>query len=405
VLISVGMPGELIITRKESSRTELDDSSLESRPAVEGVAALLSAIVDSSHDAIVSKTLDGIITSWNRSAELMFGYTAREAIGRSIRMIIPTDRQAEEDYVLSQIRRGETVDHFETVRVTKDGSEIDISLTISPVRDSNGFIVGASKIARDITDRKRLEREREELLAREQLARQQADDAVKVRDEFIAIAAHELRNPLNVLHLCLQMLHRTSRHPEKAAEVPLIAEKSQAQLDRFSALVDRLLDVTRARSGNFDLNREKFSLAGLVNEIAERFRSENPRAAITVEVSPDIEGNWDRLRIDQVVTNLVSNALRYGGVNPIKVGAYVEQRDAVLMVRDHGTGISPDNIARVFELFERIAPDRKNKGLGIGLWITKRIVEEHGGKITVESELGEGSTFIVRLPLENPAAD
>jgi PAS domain S-box-containing protein len=399
------MPGESIFAKEDSVQNDFDDASLRLTPAADGVAALLSAIVNSSHDAIVSKTLDGIITSWNRSAELLFGYTAQEAIGQSIRMIIPPERQAEEDYVLSQIRRGELVDHFETVRVSKDGRRLDISLTISPVRDSRGVIVGASKIARDITDRKRLEREREELLAREQHARQRADEAVKVRDEFIAIAAHELRNPLNVLHLCLQMLHRASRHPEKALEVPAIAEKSQAQLDRFSALVDRLLDVTRARSGNFDLHPERFNLGGLVTEVAERFRSEYPRTAITVEVDANIEGDWDRLRIDQVVTNLVSNALKYGGGKPIRVGAYVQDRDALLMVRDHGTGISPDNIERVFELFERIAPDRKNKGLGIGLWITKRIVEEHGGRITVESELCKGSTFIVRLPLENPAAD
>ena len=398
------MSREPIFAKKESMRNEFDESSLQSMAAAEGVAALLSAIVNSSHDAIVSKTLEGIITSWNRSAEMLFGYTAQEAIGQSIRMIIPPERQAEEDYVLSQIRRGELVDHFETVRVTKDGRRLDISLTISPVRDSRGFIVGASKIARDITDRKRLEREREELLVREQIAREQADAAVKVRDEFIAIAAHELRNPLNVLHLCLQMLHRASRHPEKAAEVPLIAEKSQAQLDRFSALIDRLLDVTRARSGNFDLHPERFNLSALVAEVAERFKSEYPGIAITLEAAPDIEGNWDRLRMDQVVTNLVSNALKYGDGKPIQIAAQVRGRHAVLAVRDHGIGISPDNIGRVFELFERIAPDRKNKGLGIGLWITKRIVEEHGGKITVESQPGRGSSFIVRLPLGDPAA-
>jgi PAS domain S-box-containing protein len=384
-------------------RNELDLPSLECRPAPEGVSALLSAIVDSSHDAIVSKTLDGIITSWNRSAEVLFGYTAREAIGQSIRMIIPPERQAEEDYVLRQIRRGEKIDHFETVRVAKDGRRIDISLTISPVRDSHGFIVGASKIARDISERKRLEREREDLLERERIARKQADEAVRVRDEFIAIAAHELRNPLNVLHLSLQVLHRACGHPEKAAQIPAIAEKSQAQLDRFTALIDRLLDVTRARSGNFDLNRETFKLTELVTEIAERFRSENPGAAIMLETEPNIEGNWDRLRIDQVVTNLVSNALKYGGGKPILVSARVEGGDAVVVVRDQGAGISPDNVARVFGLFERITSDSKSKGLGIGLWITKRIVEEHRGTVQVESELGKGSAFTVRLPLQNQA--
>ncbi|HVB59140.1 MAG TPA: PAS domain S-box protein, partial [Candidatus Acidoferrales bacterium] len=154
-------------------RDKFDEISSEAKLGLDRLGSLLSSIIDSSHDAIVSKTLDGIITSWNPTAEVMFGYTAHEAIGKSIRLIIPSDRQAEEDYVLAQIRRGEKVDHFETVRQTKDCRRIDISLTVSPIRDARGLVVGASKIARNISERKKLERERETLLEREKTAHEQ----------------------------------------------------------------------------------------------------------------------------------------------------------------------------------------------------------------------------------------
>ncbi len=377
----------------------------ESNDGQIAVRALLSAIVDSSHDAIVSKTLDGIITSWNGGAEAMFGYRAAEVIGKSIRLIIPSDRQAEEDYVLSRIRRGLRVDHFETVRQRKDGSFLDISLTVSPVRGAQGTIIGASKIARDITERKRFEREREQLLAQEQTARMRLNEALKARDQFIAVAAHELRNPLNVLHLTLQLLQRACRDPQRSAQALALAEKSQLHFDRFASLVDRLLDVARARSGNLDLYREDLSLSGLLVEVASRFKAERPDILITVETGPDIRGSWDKLRIDQALTNLISNAVKYGGDKPIAIAAAADAGDAVITIRDRGIGISAPDLPRVFELFERVAPGSEGGGFGIGLWITRRIVEAHGGTLRVESEPGVGSTFTVRLPMNARSTD
>jgi len=377
-----------------------DDFAPQSKPARIAARPLLSAIIDSSHDAIVSKTLDGIITSWNAGAETMFGYRAEEVIGKSIRLIIPRDRQAEEDFVLGEIRRGGRVDHFETVRQRKDGSLFDISLTISPIRDEQGTIIGASKIARDITEKKRIEREREQLLAQEQKARMQLNEALKARDQFIAVAAHELRNPLNVLHLTLQLLQRACRDPGKSAQTLALAEKTQLHFDRFAVLVDRLLDVTRARSGTLDLYREYLNLSDVVGEIASRFKAEHPGASMSVEIEPEILGSWDKLRIDQVLTNLVSNAVKYGGDKPIAIAATANDGHATITISDNGIGIPAQDLPRIFDLFERVAPDSESAGLGIGLWITKRIVEAHGGTVHAESKPGIGSTFTVRLPID-----
>jgi PAS domain S-box-containing protein len=344
---------------------------------------LLSLIVSSSDDAIISKTLDGIITSWNVAAEKMFGYASAEVVGKSIRLIIPADRQTEEDFVLDRIRRGEQVDHFETIRQTKDGRMLNISLTVSPLRDAHGIIIGASKIARDITAKKRMENELE-------VTRRRLAEALASRDQFFAVAAHELRNPLNVLSVLWQI-----RDPALSERV---IEKSQVQLGRLNSLIDRLLDISRLRSGTFELDRQKFDLGILIKEVAGRFATIHPDLQISFQCDTRIEGNWDRLRIDEVLTNLVSNAVKYGMKNPIEVSASANTDHAVMVVRDHGIGISADDLKRIFEPFERVEELSQVKGLGMGLWITKQVVEAHGGTILVESEPGHGSAFVVRLP-------
>ncbi len=351
--------------------------------------ALLSSIIASSDDAIVSKTLDGIVTSWNAAAERMFGYTAQEMIGQSIRRIIPVELQTEEDYVLGQLRRGLKVDHFETVRQTKDGRRLNISLTVSPIKDAEGVVVGASKIARDITEKIEMEQQRETAL--EKLA-----EAVNSRDEFIAIAAHELRNPLNVMTLLFRVLQRTTGSSAPGAS---LIENARGQLARLSSLLDRLLDVSRIRSGTFDLYPEKVELTSVIQEVVRRCAMDKPSSTIETRLESPVEGIWDRLRIDQVITNLVSNAIKFGEGKPVRVGVSADGNEAVITVSDEGIGISGENVNRVFERFERGDARMSSEGMGLGLWIASQIVKAHNGTIAVESELGKGSTFTVRLPI------
>jgi PAS domain S-box-containing protein len=358
--------------------------------------ALLVAIIESSDDAIVSKTLDGVIQSWNHAAEVMFGYTAAEATGRNIKLIIPPELRYEEDEILAKLRRGERIAHYETIRRTKDGRDLNISLTVSPIKDASGRVVGASKVARDITERKSLERDRERLLQWERDTRKQLSEAVNARDEFIAVAAHELRNPLHVVHLTLQLLQRASSEFPRIAE---LVEKSRFQLQRLNTLIERLLDVTRIRSGTFELFRENFDLSVLMREVVARFANEPQAMPIALELDAPISGNWDRLRIDQALTNLLSNAVKYGSQKPVRISASSDGSQVAVKVRDEGIGIGEEELPRIFDRFERLSARSGREGLGLGLWIAKIIVKAHGGAILAESEVGKGSVFTVTLPL------
>ena len=412
-----------------------EETSLEpQKTGSNGLISLLAAIVDSSDDAIVSKTLEGVITSWNSGAERMFGYTAAEAVGRHITLIIPPERYAEEEHVLACIRRGEMIRHFETVRRAKDGRLLDISLSVSPVKDADGRIIGAAKLAREITEWKRMERERNDFLVREQaalqeaqranrllneqvellreevLARQRAEaklaEALDARDEFIAVAAHELRNPLNVSVLTLQVLHRASSDPSRFPQMHVLAEKLEGQLRRLSEFINRLFDMTQIRARGLELYRETFDICDLIKEVAAKFAVTHSNIKISLDLKTSIEGTWDRMRIDQALTNLMSNAIKYGRQRPITVSALVDGCDAVVRVEDQGIGVSREVLERIFDRFARGAHGPRTEsrgshkdGLGLGLWITKKIVDAHGGTILAESEPDKGTVFTMRLPL------
>ena len=366
------------------------------------VATHLAAIIASSDDAIVSKTLEGIITSWNPAAQRIFGYTADEAIGQSIRLIIPKERWAEEDDVLARVGRGERVDHFETVRRAKDGRMVNISLMVSPVKDQSGKIVGASKVARDITERKRAEAELERLLASEKESRRQAEEASRLKDEFLAVVSHELRSPLNAITgwASLLMMRPLDDQTKHAIETILRNAETQTQL------VADLLDVSRIVTGHLRLSVRSFQLIPVIEAAIEVVRPGADAKSIRIETALDktagpIAGDPDRMQ--QIFWNLLSNAVKFtqkGGRIQVRmqhVGSHVE-----IVVSDTGRGIDPKLLPFVFERFRQgdSSTTREHGGLGLGLAIVRHLVELHGGVVSARSEgQGQGAEFTVQLPV------
>jgi PAS domain S-box-containing protein len=319
--------------------------------------ARLAAIIDSSDDAIVSKTLDGVIITWNRSAERIFGWSAAEAVGRHITMMIPEERRFEEDEVLARLRRGETVDHFETVRVTKSGERRNISLTVSPIRNAAGRIIGASKIARDITERRRMEEERERLLAREREARAQAEALNRTKDVFLATVSHELRTPLNAIFGWARLLQTTEMdEATRTHAVGAIVRGAAAQ----AQLIEDLLDLSRIVTGRMRLDFGRLDLGVVIEAAVDTVR---PAAAakeialttaLDVSVGPTV-GAADRLQ--QVVWNLVSNAVKFtprGG--RVEVSLRRVNGSAEIVVTDTGEGIAPEVLPYVFDQFRQAGP-------------------------------------------------
>ncbi len=358
------------------------------RKLAEEAQARLAAIVESSEDAIVSKTLDGVIRSWNAGAERLFGYTASEVIGKHITIIIPSERHDEESAILGRIREGKRVEHFETVRITKDGRRIDISLTVSPVRDSEGRVIGASKVARDITERKRAD----EILR----------DADRKKDEFIALLAHELRNPLAPLRNGLQVLRLVSGG---AGAADRAREMMDRQLSHMVRLVDDLLDISRINQNKMELRRSRVTLADIVNSAVETAQPVIDEARhelfVTLPARQTIL-DADPTRLAQVFSNLLTNSAKYterGG--RIWLSAERAESAVRVTVRDTGIGIPKESLPKIFDMFSQVdrSIERSTGGLGIGLALVKGLVEMHGGSVSVASEgQGMGTTFVVTLP-------
>lgn len=364
------------------------------REQTERAARRLAAIVESSEDAIVSKDLNGIITSWNLAAERMFGYTSAEMVGESIRTIIPADHQDEEDDVLARIRRGDSVKHFETIRRRKDGSLVPVSLTISPIHDSNGLIVGASKIARDITERRQGEAERARLLW-------MAQEASRLKDEFLATLSHELRTPLNAILGYARMMRTGIIGADKQAHAIEVVERNATSLNQ---IVEDVLDVSRIVSGKMHLNVQPVDLSEIVHAAVEVVMPAADAKGIVIDTSgvtaAPIHGDPERLR--QVVWNLAANAVKFTGPGgTVRVRIDRDDVQVVLTVIDTGIGISGEFLPFVFDRFRQADSkmSREQGGLGLGLGIARQLVEMHGGTIRAASDgHGQGSTFTVVLP-------
>lgn len=360
---------------------------------------------------------EGIIQSWNEGVRRIKGYEMQEVIGQHFSIFYP-----EEDVRMGrcefEMKEAAVTGRFEDEgwRKRKDGTLFWANVVLTAVRDKNGKLLGFSKVTRDMTDRRQAEEKLK--LALDHMERRVAErthelsesnqrlkEAVQIRDEFLSIASHELRTPLTPLKLQIQgLVHQMKAQgvdrlpPDRILKAAQSCEKSIA---RLSSLIDSLLDVSRLNSGKFQIAVEQIDLVPLVEEIAERYRNEsaNMGTVIFLVAPRSLTGYFDPLRIEQVVANLISNALKYGRGRPIHFTLEERGESVLFQVRDEGIGISMQDQARIFERYERVDTGGNVGGLGLGLYITRQIVQAHGGTIRVESTEGKGSVFTVEIPL------
>jgi len=351
----------------------------------------LASIIESSEDAVIGVDLNETITSWNQAAEKMYGYSASEILGQPVTRLLPPEIVGEESHILSTIRAGGVVRHFDTVRVTKSRQRIDVSLGVSAMRDAHGDLVGYSKIARDIGDRIRAER-----------ALREAD---RRKDDFLALLGHELRNPLAGIVNGVEVLNQPGLAEGEAREVQAIIERQATHMTR---LIDDLLDVSRIVRGKITLDIQRVDLTVIMQQaVADRaiVAEDNHLAVDTMTPAEPVWVDGDPVRLAQVVDNLVSNAIKFSdpqGRVVVTVRAEPAAQQAILEVRDSGIGMTPPTIATLFEPFAQAQEtlERSCGGLGLGLAVVKGLVELHRGTIKAHSEgTGHGSSFIVCLPL------
>ena len=363
----------------------------------------LAALIDSADDAIISKTLDGIITSWNKGAQRIFGYTPEETIGKPVTMLIPPDHIDEEPAILARLRAGERIEHYETVRITKNGRYIDISLTVSPIIGPNGQVVGASKIARDITEQRQARKALDAAYEEAKRARRQAEESSRLKEEFLATISHELRTPLSAILGWTRMLRlgQLSGEDETKA-LDTIERNARAQ----AQLIDDLLDVSRIITGKLRMDVRPADPNSFIDAAVEAVRPAAEAKGVRVQKVMDTGATsipGDPVRLQQVVWNLLSNAIKFtprGGhvqIRTERVNSHLE-----IVVSDTGQGIPSDFLPHVFDRFRQAdqKTSRQHGGMGLGLAIVRHLVELHGGTVRATSEgVGQGATFTVQLPI------
>lgn len=354
----------------------------------------LAAIVESSDDAIIAKDLQGIITSWNAGAESLFGYSAAEMIGQPMLRLIPAERKIEESTILAAISRGEAVKHFETVRLRKNGSCIDVSVTISPIKDLSGAVIGASKVARDITERKVAELKLHRAIA-------DAEKANRAKSEFLSSMSHELRTPLNAILGFAQLLEasKTPPTPSQLMKIEQILKAGWYLLE----LINQILDLALIESGKLSLSLESVLLNSVIRECQTMIEPLAHQRDIKLTILP-IDNTWvihaDRTRVKQVLLNLLSNAIKYNCEHgTIEVACSAKTTGQLrITVKDSGAGLHPEMLGQLFQPFNRLGQESGNEeGTGIGLVVTQQLVELMGGKIGVDSTVGMGCEFWIEL--------
>jgi len=367
----------------------------EALAQVEESEQRLGAILSQVAVGIVQTALDGRLMSANQRFCQMVGRPREEILGLATHDLIHPDDGAAVAAIFDGVSRGERDFVLEARYLRPDGSHVWVNSTMSVVMDRAGAPSYTVAVIQDVTDRKRAEED--------------LRDAVRARDEFLSIASHELKTPITPLELQLTSMLELVRSG-RLAEVP--AEKLESklemavrQIDRLTALINNMLDVTRITSGRLSIERRRMDLGESVRAVLARSRESLKRArcAVSLSIDPPTVGYWDPIGLETVLSNLLSNAAKFGEGKPIEIAIEREGPTARLVVRDHGIGIAAEEQSRIFQRFERAVPARHYGGFGIGLWAARQIIEAHGGEIRVISQPGLGSTFTVELPLGTPA--
>jgi PAS domain S-box-containing protein len=355
-------------------------------------------MVESIKDyAIFMLDSQGYVATWNPGAQRIKQYRAEEIIGQHFsRFYLREDVDAGKCEM--ELREAAEVGRFEDEgwRVRKDGTTFWANVVITALRDDSGCLIGFGKVTRDLTEHKRAEEDRAKLL--------KAQEAIRLRDEFLSIASHELKTPLTSMQLQVSGIQRNLRRSDSGRDPKLVAriDRLDHQVQRLADLINDLLDISRAAAGHLKLELAECDLERLVRDAVDRLKDQiaDSRCSVSLELDGPIIGMWDSQRIDQVVTNLLTNALKYGRGGRVAIEAGIRDGRAFLRVRDHGIGIPAADQSRIFERFTRAAPVEHYGGLGIGLWIVKEILNSMGGTIAVVSQPGQGAAFTVELPLD-----
>jgi len=355
-----------------------------------GSPTFLASIVQDAADAIIGTTLDGIVTSWNRSAELVFGYTAEEMLGSSMDLLRPADTREEEVRLLQRLERGLRIDPFETVRLHKDGHEVDVSVAVSPVRDPEGTLIGLSEIARDIQALKRAQRELVQ-------AKESAEAVSRELESFSYSVAHDLRSPLRSIDGFSQALledHQENLDEDGRRYLGYVRESAQL----MGQLIDDMLTLSRVTLTDFA--KEEVDLSGLAAAIVEGLRRDDADRQVEVHIDEELLAPGDPRMLMVLLSNLLANAWKFTSK---RVGARIDfgatMRDGVptYHVRDNGVGFDMDYVKKIFGIFQRLHSSRDFEGTGVGLAIVERIVQRHGGRVWAEGTVDGGASFFFTL--------
>jgi protein-histidine pros-kinase len=377
----------------------LEDKRLraEKKRALETISRL-AAIVESSDDAIVGKTLEGIITSWNKGAEKLYGYSAAEVLGQPISALAPPDLAEEEAQILARVERGKRIEHYESVRVRKDGSLVDVSLSIFPLTNSDGEVIGIASIARDIAERKRFEIDLKG-------KNTELENANRAKDHFLALMSHELRTPLNAILGFTGTLLMKLPGPlteEQVRQLRTIQSSGKLLL----SLISDLLDLAKIESGKVAIFWEHIILQSVVEEVRATLTplAEKKGLKMTVHVpEEELVLTTDRRSLTQILLNLTGNAIKFtekGGVDiELRGDRHNGHRLTEITVRDTGVGIPDKDQAKLFQAFTQVGNTgpRRHEGTGLGLHLSRKLAELLGGQIRFHSQYGKGSTFTLSL--------